>query len=72
VVIYEVITGQPHEFDPLKDHPFGPATAIWLGGEDFPNIDNIWLGSIIEICWKKGAFHSTRDLSAVLDPTSLE
>lgn len=70
-VMYEVVTGKACEFDLFKNQPAGPATATWPQREDLPSTDNIWLGCIIEICWKKGALRSTDELLAALDSVAL-
>ncbi|PGH11517.1 serine/threonine protein kinase [Polytolypa hystricis UAMH7299] len=66
-VLYEVITGQRCEFDLFKDQPAGPACAAWPRREILPSTQNIWLGSIIEKCWTKGAFRNARSLLAALE-----
>ncbi|MCJ1386618.1 hypothetical protein MMC17_009744 [Xylographa soralifera] len=71
-VIYEVITRKPCSFDLFKNQPAGPATAAWPQREDLPSTQNIWLGSIIERCWSKGAFQNARELSEALNSVSLE
>ncbi|KAI9842946.1 MAG: hypothetical protein M1837_006683 [Sclerophora amabilis] len=71
-VIYGVVTGQRCEFDLFKDQPPGPATAAWPQRKDLPSTQNIWLGSIIEKCWTKGAYQNARDLLAALDLVVLE
>jgi serine/threonine protein kinase len=71
-VMYEVITGKPCDFDLFKNQPAGPATAAWPRREDLPSTQNIWLGSIIEKCWSKGAFQNARELSEALNSVTLE
>lgn len=71
-VMYEVITGKSCEFDLFKNQPAGPATAAWPRREDLPSTQNIWLGSIIETCWTKGAFQNARELFEALDSIALE
>jgi serine/threonine protein kinase len=71
-VMYEVITGKPCDFDLFKDQPAGPATAAWPQRGDLPSTQNIWLGSIIETCWTRGAFQNARELSEALDSIALE
>ena len=65
-VMYEVITGQKCDFDLFKDQPQGPARAVWPRREHLPSTEDIWLGSIIEKCWTKGAFGSSHELSVSL------
>ncbi|KAK2812555.1 hypothetical protein FQN50_001199 [Emmonsiellopsis sp. PD_5] len=71
-VIYEVITGQRYEFDLFKDQPSGPACAAWPRREILPSTKNVWLGSIIEKCWAKGAFRNARSLLAALELVTLD
>ncbi|EGC44025.1 conserved hypothetical protein [Histoplasma capsulatum var. duboisii H88] len=71
-VIYEVITGQHCEFDLFRDQPSGPACAAWPRREILPSTKNVWLGSIIEKCWAKGAFRNARSLLAALDLVTLD
>lgn len=71
-VIYEAVTRQPCSFDLFKGQPPGPATATWPHRTDLPTTDNIWLGSIIERCWTKGALRDARELSAVLDSFTMD
>lgn len=71
-VMYGVITGKPCDFDLFKNQPAGPATAAWPQREDLPSTQNIWLGSIIETCWTRGAFQNARELSEALDSIALE
>ncbi len=70
-VMYEVVTGKACKFDLFKDQPPGPATATWPGREDLPSTENIWLGHIIETCWKRGALQNARELVAALDSVTL-
>lgn len=71
-VMFEVVTGTPCKFDLYKDKPFEPATATWPQREDLPETKGIWLGSIIERCWTKGAFQNARKLVEALDLVVLE
>ena len=71
-VMYEVITGKACKFDLFKNQPSGPATATWPDREDLPSTENIWLGYIIETCWKKGALRNTSELLAALDSVTLD
>ena len=71
-VMYEVVTGKLCKFDLYKNQLAGLATAVWLWREDLPSIQDIWLSSIIEMCWTKGAFQNTCKLLAVLDLVALE
>ncbi|KXL49035.1 hypothetical protein M433DRAFT_477584 [Acidomyces richmondensis BFW] len=71
-VMFEVITGTPCKFDLYKDKPFEPVTASWPQRGDLPETEGIWLGSIIETCWTKGAFQDARELKEALDLVSLE
>lgn len=66
-VMYEAVTGQHCEFDLFKDQPPGPARASWPRREDLPPTENIWLCSIVERCWTKGAFYNARGLLAALE-----
>ena len=66
-VMYEVFTGRKCDFDLFRDQPYGPATATWPRRENLPSTQDIWLGSIIESCWTKGAFRNSRELSLALD-----
>ena len=66
-VLYEIITGQPCEFDLFKDVPPGPATAVWPRRQDLPSTENVWLGSIIETCWTKGTYQNARELLMALE-----
>ncbi|PGH36220.1 NEK protein kinase [[Emmonsia] crescens] len=71
-VIYEVITGQRCKFDLFRDQPSGPACAAWPRREILPPTKNVWLGSIIEKCWAKGAFRNARSLLAALEFITLD
>ena len=71
-VIYEVVTGKRCEFDLYKHQPSGPATAVWPRREDLPSTESVWLGSIIETCWTRGAFRSSRELATALDCAALD
>ncbi|EHY60522.1 hypothetical protein HRR83_000278 [Exophiala dermatitidis] len=66
-VMYEIITGEKCDFDLFKDQPPGPAKAAWPRREDLPRTQGIWLGSIIEKCWTKGAFQTSLELSLALE-----
>lgn len=61
-LMYEIISGQPCEFDLFMDQPLGPATAAWPRRENLPSVENLWLGEIIEICWKKGSPRNSLNL----------
>lgn len=65
-VTYEVTTGKECHFALCKGLLQGPATALYPRRESLPSTDGIWLGPIIEKCWRKGAFCSSRGPSAVL------
>lgn len=71
-VMYEVVTGQPCEFDLFKNQPAGPATASWPRRDDLPDTQNIWLGTLIEKCWTKGMYENASKLWAALDSVILE
>lgn len=71
-VMYEVLTGKPCKFDLFKDQPPRPAIAAWPRREDLPNTENIWLGSIVDSCWTKGAFQNAYKLSEALASITLE
>lgn len=66
-VLYEIITGQLCEFDLFKNVPPGPATAVWPRRQDLPSTESVWLGSIIEKCWTKGAYQNARELLTALE-----
>lgn len=66
-VMYEVITGDKCHFDLFRDLPLGPTSAVWPRREHLPSTQFIWLGSIIEKCWTKGAFRSSHELAAALN-----
>src|SRR5271155_1627309 len=59
------------KFDLFKDHPSGPARATWPRRNDL-HTQNIWLGSIIERCWTKGAFQDARSPLTALDLVTLD
>lgn len=72
-VIYEVVTGKKCEFDLFKDaDPLNVSSASWPRRDDLPELQNIWLGEIIEKCWTKGAFLDARDLLDALESVSIE
>lgn len=66
-VLYEIVTGQSCEFDLFKHVPPGPATAVWPRRQDLPSTENVWLSSIIEKCWTKGAYQNARELLTALE-----
>lgn len=71
-VMYEVVTGKACDFDLLKSQPPGPTAATWPRREDLPSTENIWLGYIIERCWKKGALRNACELLAALDSVTID
>lgn len=71
-VIYEVITGERCEFDLFKHLPPQATDAAWPPRETLPCTRNIWLGSIIEKCWTKGAFRNVDQLVQALNAVRLE
>jgi serine/threonine protein kinase len=71
-VMFEVLTGTSCKFDLYKDKPFEPVKATWPQREDLPETEGIWLGSIIETCWTKGAFQNACDLVEALNLVVLE
>lgn len=70
-VIYEVVTGERCRFDVFKDQPPEATRATWPRRESLPNTRNLWLGSIIEKCWTKGAFQNANCLLKALEAISL-
>lgn len=64
-VMYEVITGRTGEFDLFKNQPLGYAVVTWPPRNYLPTTDGIWLGHIIEKCWKQGCLFVTRALRAL-------
>lgn len=71
-IFYEVVTGERCEFDLFKDNPPDVTDAVWPRRETLPCTKHIWLGSIIEKCWTKGAFPNANHLAEALDAIELE
>ena len=70
-MFYKVATGQLCEFDLFKDLPYEPTDAVWPQMKDLLSTENIWIGPIIERCWTKGSFRSTRELLDALNSVTL-
>jgi hypothetical protein len=71
-VIYEVVTGEKVKFDLFKHVPLEDGRAGWPWREDLPSTRNVWLGSVIEKCWTKGAYRNARDLVNELEAIKIE
>jgi serine/threonine protein kinase len=72
-VIYEVVTGKKCEFYLFKDaDPSDVSSASWPRRSDLPELQNIWLGEIIERCWTKSAYLNASDLLDDLESVSIE
>jgi hypothetical protein len=71
-VIYEVVVEEKVEFDLFKHVPVEVGCAGWPYREDLPSTENVWLGSVIEKCWTKGAFRNARDLLNELESINIE
>ncbi|KIV84238.1 hypothetical protein PV11_00029 [Exophiala sideris] len=56
-VMFEIVTGQGCKFDLSHD---------WRGVGDLPSTSEVWLGHIIEKCWKQG-FKSAKVLATELE-----
>jgi Protein tyrosine and serine/threonine kinase len=70
-VFYTVATGQACEFDLFKDLPYESADDVWPRTEDLPSTENVWIGPMIERCWRKGSFRSTGELLDALNSVAL-
>ncbi|KIW62807.1 hypothetical protein PV04_10938 [Phialophora macrospora] len=66
-LMYEVSTGIWCNFDLFKDQPPGPATAAFPQRDGLPSTESVWLGPVIDKCWIKNAFRTSRELSQCLD-----
>lgn len=69
-VMYEVITRKRCKFDLFENQQPGFYVTTWPRRESLPTTENIWLGSVIEACWTKGALQNAHDLLAMLESTS--
>lgn len=67
-VFYEVVTGQPCDFDLFED---SDDRATLPHRSSLPSTDTLWLGQIIEKCWV-GGFQNAHALSQALEAFDLE
>ncbi|GES63736.1 kinase-like protein [Aspergillus terreus] len=65
-VMYEVVTGTRCKVDLFKDNSPSDGRAHWPDRETLPSTQEIWLGAIIEGCWK-GEFRTAHSLLQALD-----
>ena len=55
--MYEVVTGEHCEFDLFKNEDLSDSgRAVWPRRGDLPGVQGIWLGWVMDKCWREGAF----------------
>ena len=56
-VMYEVVTGERCEFDLSKNEDLSDSgRAVWPRRGDLPGVQSVWLGWVMDKCWREGAF----------------
>ena len=71
-VMYEVVTGKSYDFDLFKGQDDGALFPRFPLEDELPSTEDIWLGSVIRKCWRKGGYKNMDELCHALTQVTLD